>query len=98
MRADTTLRQLDEFLRGMWLECCGHLSEFTILGVRDSNLAPHRDDPNAAAIRDHYWMEDDEERMDVAVADVMPMNALVSYEYDYGSSTELFVKSRLLYR
>ena len=40
VRADTTLRQLDGFLRGMWLECCGHLSEFTILGVRYSNRLP----------------------------------------------------------
>ena len=93
VRADTTLRQLDGFLRGMWLECCGHLSEFTILGVRYTNLAPHRDDPNAAAIRADYWMEDDEEHMDVAVADVIPTNALVSYEYDYGSTTELFLEN-----
>ena len=28
VRADATLRQLDEFLRGMWLVSCGHLSEF----------------------------------------------------------------------
>ena len=93
VRADTTLRQLDDFLRGVWLECCGHLSEFTILGIRYSNLAPHRDDPNAAAIRADYWMEDDEEHMDIAVADVMPMDALVSYEYDYGSTTELFLEN-----
>ena len=91
--ADTTLRQLDEFLRGMWLECCGHLSEFTILGVRYTNLAPHPDDPNAAAIRADYWMEDDEEHTDVAVVDVMPQDALVSYEYDHGSATELFLEN-----
>ena len=93
VRADTTLRQLDEFLRGMWLECCSHLSEFTIQGTRYSNLAPHPDDPNAAAIRADYWMEDDEEHTDIAVADVMPMGALVSYEYDYGSTTELFLEN-----
>ena len=77
----------------MWLECCGHLSEFAILRVRYTNLAPHSDDPNAAAIRADYWMEDDEEHMDVGVVDVMPMNALVSYEYYYGSTTELFVEN-----
>ena len=93
VRANTTLRQLDDFLRGMWLECCGHLSEFTILGTRYSNLAPNPDDPNPAAIRADYWMEDDEEHMDVAVANVMPVDALVSYEYDYGSTTELFVEN-----
>jgi len=28
VRADTTLKKLDAFLRGIWLECCGHLSQF----------------------------------------------------------------------
>ena len=28
MAADKTLRTLDTFLRKIWLECCGHLSEF----------------------------------------------------------------------
>src|SRR2546421_10635595 len=34
--AGTTLATLDHFLRGIWLECCGHLSAFTIGGVRYS--------------------------------------------------------------
>ncbi|MGI4788571.1 MAG: hypothetical protein ACRYFS_06945 [Janthinobacterium lividum] len=29
VRADTPLKKLDTFLRGIWLECCGHLSQFT---------------------------------------------------------------------
>lgn len=29
-----TLYQLDQFLRDIWLECCGHLSAFTINGQR----------------------------------------------------------------
>ena len=93
MRADTTLRQLDDFLRGMWLECCGHLSEFKIQGTRYSNRAPHPDDPNAALIRADYWMEDDEEHMDRVVADVVPAGVEVSYEYDYGSPKELYLQN-----
>ena len=93
VRADTTLRQLDESLRGTWLEGCGHLSEFKIQGTRYSNLAPHPDDPNAAAIRADHWMEDDEEHMDVAVAEVIPEGVEVSHEYDYGSTTELYLKN-----
>jgi hypothetical protein len=27
-RSDATLRQLDQFLRRVWLECCGHMSAF----------------------------------------------------------------------
>ena len=30
MRGKATLAQLDNFLRQMWLECCGHLSQFSI--------------------------------------------------------------------
>ena len=29
VRADATLKTLDAFLRGLWLECCGHMSQFS---------------------------------------------------------------------
>ena len=29
MRGGATLEDLDRYLRAIWLECCGHLSEFT---------------------------------------------------------------------
>jgi len=29
-RADATLRQVDSFLRHLWLECCGHMSAFYV--------------------------------------------------------------------
>lgn len=29
MRGGATLKQLDEYLRAVWLECCGHLSRFS---------------------------------------------------------------------
>ncbi len=32
MRGPATLKKLDDYLRAIWLECCGHLSEFTIGG------------------------------------------------------------------
>jgi hypothetical protein len=31
---DATLRDQDQFLRDTWLECCGHLSAFTIGGTQ----------------------------------------------------------------
>ena len=34
MRVNSTLEELDDFLRGEWLECCGHLSAFSIDGDR----------------------------------------------------------------
>jgi hypothetical protein len=29
MRGSSTLEQLDHYLRAIWLECCGHMSQFT---------------------------------------------------------------------
>lgn len=37
MAASDTLAYLDDFLRAIWLECCGHLSEFTIGGTSYSS-------------------------------------------------------------
>src|SRR5260370_19281758 len=36
--ANATLADLDDFLRDTWLECCGHLSEFTIKDVSYSSV------------------------------------------------------------
>src|SRR5262245_15631286 len=30
MNGSATLKQLDNYLRAIWLECCGHLSEFSL--------------------------------------------------------------------
>src|SRR5438876_1057302 len=35
--ASDALEDLDDFLRAIWLECCGHLSEFTIGGTSYSS-------------------------------------------------------------
>jgi len=32
MRGSATLEKLDAYLRAIWLECCGHLSQFTVGG------------------------------------------------------------------
>jgi len=32
MRGSRTLTDLDSYLRGIWLECCGHLSQFSVGG------------------------------------------------------------------
>jgi len=32
MRGSATLEKLDTYLRAIWLECCGHLSQFTVGG------------------------------------------------------------------
>lgn len=32
MRGSATLEELDDYLRAIWLECCGHLSRFSLKG------------------------------------------------------------------
>ena len=33
MRGSATLKDLDGYLRAIWLECCGHMSKFSIGGM-----------------------------------------------------------------
>ena len=71
------LSKIDAFLRRAWLECCGHLSAFSIGGKRYAS-GP---------------MPEMEERgMHVALHRVLDVGTRFSYEYDYGSTTALTLK------
>lgn len=37
VRGSATLQELDRYLRAIWLECCGHLSQFSVGGREISN-------------------------------------------------------------
>ncbi len=80
---DTTLATLDRFLRDTWLECCGHLSVFRIGGFNyyvDAEM-------------DAYWDWDMRRKnMQVKLEEVLSPGQTCSYEYDFGSTTELLVK------
>jgi len=68
---------LDNFLRRTWLECCGHMSMFTIEDKRYS-CAP---------------MEDlNEEGFDVKLCDVLRSGMKFYHEYDFGTTTHLTLK------
>lgn len=69
-----SLKQVDSFLRTTWLECCGHLSAFTIEGQRYS-VSPSS--------------ELDERDMKMPLARVLQVGCRFLHEYDYGSTTEL---------
>ncbi len=68
MDCNDTLEALDGFLRGIWLECCGHLSAFTT---------------------GHY----NEVRMKTEIGRVLTPDIELQYQYDFGSTTDLKVKS-----
>jgi len=76
IKAKARLRDLDAFLRRIWLECCGHMSAFRI-GPMSYSVDP-----------DTSW--GDERSMNAQVSEVIRTpNAKFTYEYDFGSTTEL---------
>lgn len=79
--ASATLATLDRFLRDIWLECCGHLSAFEIGGVRYA----------VDAGMDDGW-DMDEKSMRVRLDKVLSPGQTCSYEYDYGTTTDLKLK------
>jgi hypothetical protein len=42
MRGSATLEKLDAYLRAIWLECCGHLSQFTVSGFGGYDIGKAR--------------------------------------------------------
>ena len=71
------LVDLDNFLRLIWLECCGHLSAFTIEDHRYS-VRPME--------------EFDEKDLGTSLGKVLSPGMDFNYEYDYGSTTYLALK------
>jgi hypothetical protein len=70
------LARLDQFLRTLWLECCGHLSAFTIEGARYSI---------DAGMYGEEWDAEpsmQEEPMDVPIRCVLSAGQDCTYEYD----------------
>ncbi len=42
MRGSATLDSLDQYLRAIWLECCGHMSQFVFGGRRGKEISMRR--------------------------------------------------------
>lgn len=73
--ASATLQDLDRFLRDIWLECCGHLSEFEIMGQRYLSTT------------EFGW--DDEQDMNVELGQLLTPGLKFDYQYDFGTTTPL---------
>ena len=76
--ATATLEELDGFLRDIWLECCGHLSDFTIEGERYTSAAP--------------FAEMDDEGMEVKLDETLRPKMKFYHDYDFGTTTHLALK------
>lgn len=42
VRGSSTLNDLDHYLRGIWLECCGHMSQFSVGGWQGKEINQKR--------------------------------------------------------
>ena len=78
---NTTLKELDKFIRDIWVECCGHLSMFTC------NDEQYESCPDT----DGFWGEPSK-NMNFRLKDVAEVGDTMIYEYDFGSTTELVIK------
>lgn len=74
-----TLRDLDQLLRSTWLECCGHMSAFEIKGTRFDSYV----EPGAG-----FWGKKPRS-MNTKANTVLAPGTTFTYEYDFGSTTEL---------
>ena len=76
--AEATLADLDQVFRDIWLECCGHLSAFTLDDVRYS-VSPS----------DGFGFGPPERNMDHPLHRVLDADTEGYYEYDFGTTSEL---------
>ncbi|MCM1233408.1 MAG: hypothetical protein NC489_25100 [Ruminococcus flavefaciens] len=80
VKETATLEDIDQFLRDIWLECCGHLSAFDIDGI-SYEIAPEND---------LYWGRA-AKSMKCKLGTVLRKGLSFGYEYDFGSTTELLI-------
>ncbi|MCI0614765.1 hypothetical protein L0244_17380 [bacterium] len=74
---NATLQDLDGLLRDLWLECCGHLSAFTIAGQTYSS-----------SVMDEFG----DKNMNAPLGKVLYPKMKFSHEYDFGTTTDLTLK------
>ncbi len=77
--AEASLAKLDEFVRGAWLECCGHLSAFRIGDFTYSS----------GGYDDQDLVDKD---MRTSLARVLAPGLKFHYDYDFGTKTTLALR------
>ena len=102
---ETTLQDLDNFLRNIWLDCCGHLSAFRDPSGRINGILYDKDEDE---MDEDFEDEDDDDEEDDDVfgslfgyqreddiskkckaGKIFFIGLVMDYEYDFGSTTEL---------
>lgn len=82
--AAATLETLDNFLRDIWLECCGHLSAFEIHGRRYEVATEGADFS--------FYDERPKAMKSARLEKILSVGDAFSHEYDFGTTTELKLK------
>ena len=77
--AEVFLEDLDDFLRTTWLECCGHLSAFTI----------GEDRYEGGGGVDVMFAGTGGQSMHIRLGKLLSPGLTLHYEYDFGSTTDL---------
>jgi predicted RNA-binding Zn-ribbon protein involved in translation (DUF1610 family) len=84
-KASSTLKDVDKFLRNLWLECCGHLSAFTINNIRYELETEGVD----SFWSDLFGRAKPIKTMNSKLYSVLTPGMKFIHEYDFGSTTEL---------
>jgi hypothetical protein len=72
VRGDAKMKSVDQFLKDIWLDCCGHMSAF---GHKNFKVSKSQ-----------------------RVEDVMEPRIKIRHDYDFGSTTRVFLKGLKHYR
>lgn len=81
IKGSACLLSLDNLLREVWLECCGHMSAFKINKVSYVSM-----------VDDEFDSGLDERDMNIRISDVLMPGQKLIYEYDFGSTTDLTLR------
>ena len=93
MNEKLTLGDLDDFLRSIWLECCGHLSAFEIKKKKMPRIkTPENMLDFMTRVMDFHENSIDGEDQTIPIGQFLKKDMRIDYEYDFGSSTNLKIK------
>jgi hypothetical protein len=76
-RREAKLAELDQLLRDVWLECCGHLSEFYDRGRESQNLKTRVDDVLGTVGSQQGYVYDFGSRTELVISHVAALDAVV---------------------
>lgn len=87
------LNDLDDFLRSIWLECCGHMSSFTDVKARiNSRNNLFSIDKFLSSDFDNDESSPGEIPKKTKAKDAFYKEMVIEYDYDFGSTTQLKIK------